>query len=92
MYLLFISLGKFKFDLKLCCTIHLISHIHHIMEYFAELFFVHSDLSFTPQLANDFSSDCKNLDHICMHVNSVWSCAYREKLDWQICIPDLSLF
>ena len=52
---LFQSSGKLKFDLNLwwiCSTIYHISHIHHIMEYLAELFFVHSDLSLRPLLRN----------------------------------------
>ena len=47
----------------------------------AEIFFVHSDFSLTSLFTNDFSLNNKKLYDICMHVNSVQFCAYREKLE-----------
>ena len=49
-----------------------------IIKYLAEIFlFI--------LLTNDFSQNYKNVYHICMHVNSVLFCAYREKLECSIC-------
>ena len=53
---------------EFCCTIH---HFHHIMEYLAELSFIHSDFSLTPLITNDLSLNYKNFCCFCKYVNSL---------------------
>ena len=83
-YFLFKSPGKFTFDLNLQ-QILLRSPSYFLYSSYYKIFgwniFVHTDLSLTLLLTNDFSSNHKNLYDICMHANSVLFCAYHEKLD-----------
>ena len=56
---------------EFCCIIHQTSHNHHNMEYFVELFFIHSDFSLKQLLTNDFSLNRNSFFYIYMYVNSV---------------------
>ena len=77
-----VNLNLTKTCNEFCCSIHHISYIHYIMEYLAELFFIHSDLSLTPLLA---------IMVFLLHSNVGKFCAYRDKLECPCIAKDTSV-
>ena len=53
---------------------------HHIMEYLAELFCIHSDFLLRSLLTNDLSQNHQNF-YIHMYINSIWDSNRKSKID-----------